>query len=295
MRSAIILSGLFSLTFAQSSASQSTSATTTAPLTPQASCLSKCAAGDVNCQAICVGVPHPGSAQTNATTDCVAKCDQGDGSTAASQAYSKCRDACISSYIITMPGNTAAPGGEYTTPAIPGVATTMSTAVANANAAVSGSSTWKSMLRDQKCSILTFVQTAHRRPLPPVPLRQLNQLDLLPLFSSPLLVASSASPWLLSLGCRMDVATETAKFLYIFCGVSGVMQSLAGDDTAIFEDALSPYFDPILLIISRCAARSRFVSLSGAMLLRSPTTSLAVKGSVSRCITRVNSRLPFPK
>lgn len=52
----------------------------------------------------------------NAMTDCAGKCDQGDGSTAASDAFRKCQDACISSYIITS--GTAAPGGQYTTAGI---------------------------------------------------------------------------------------------------------------------------------------------------------------------------------
>jgi hypothetical protein len=49
----------------------------------------------------------------NDVTGCVAKCDQGDGSTAASDKYRKCQDTCISSFIVTS--GTAAPGGGYTT------------------------------------------------------------------------------------------------------------------------------------------------------------------------------------
>jgi hypothetical protein len=122
---AVAISAIVGLAAAQSSSSAGSSASTTqAPssthqLTPVESCIQSCSPGDVNCQAICVGVPHPGSVQVNATTDCVAKCDQGDGSTAASDAYRKCRDACISSYIITS--GTAAPGGAYSTAIPPGV------------------------------------------------------------------------------------------------------------------------------------------------------------------------------
>jgi len=36
----------------------------------------------------------------NGVTDCVAKCDQGDGSAAATNAYAVCRNSCISSYIV---------------------------------------------------------------------------------------------------------------------------------------------------------------------------------------------------
>jgi hypothetical protein len=126
------LSALAGLALAQSSGSsfESTAPTSTAPLTPQQSCVNACAAGDVNCWAVCVGFPRPGTVQVNAATDCVAKCDQGDGSAAASQAYAKCRDACISSYIITS--GTAAPGGAYTTAILLGVSTTPTTPILSA-------------------------------------------------------------------------------------------------------------------------------------------------------------------
>ncbi|KAF2403986.1 hypothetical protein EJ06DRAFT_527566 [Trichodelitschia bisporula] len=114
------LSFLFTLAAAQT--------TTTTALSPTQSCLNKCPAGDVNCQAICVGVPHPGDAQMNATTDCVAKCDQGDGTAEATNRYSECRDRCISSYIITS--GTAAPGGVYSTAGKP---------VASSDASATGS------------------------------------------------------------------------------------------------------------------------------------------------------------
>jgi hypothetical protein len=104
------LSTVLVVVYAQSSTAP---ATTTAPQSPTTSCLSACPYGDVNCQAICVGVPHPGEAQMGALTNCVAECDQGDGSKEASDKYGACRDACISSYIITS--GSAAPGGAYTT------------------------------------------------------------------------------------------------------------------------------------------------------------------------------------
>jgi len=66
--------------------------------------LSACAPTDIDCQASCVGVPHPGAAQMNGVTDCVAACDQGDGSAEATDAYTVCRDNCISSYIV-LSGN----------------------------------------------------------------------------------------------------------------------------------------------------------------------------------------------
>ena len=128
MKSIIAFSALFAAALAQSSAGT----TTNTASTPTESCLNACSPGDVNCQAICVGVPHPGSVQMNQTTNCVAQCDQGDGSKSASDAYAACRNACISSYIITS--GTAAPGGAYTTAVPLGVSTTA------ASTAASGSS-----------------------------------------------------------------------------------------------------------------------------------------------------------
>lgn len=106
---------------AQTTITTTNTATTTHTLTPQETCIAACAPSDVTCQAICVGVPHPGDTQMNDTTNCVASCDQGDGSKAATDAYTACRNACISSYIILT--GTAAPGGSYTTALAPGQST----------------------------------------------------------------------------------------------------------------------------------------------------------------------------
>jgi hypothetical protein len=91
------------LALAATALAQSTAVTETAPSqtpTAETTCLSKCAPGDVNCQAVCVGVPNPNAQQMNQTTECVAQCDQGDGSAAATQKYTACRNNCISSYIL---------------------------------------------------------------------------------------------------------------------------------------------------------------------------------------------------
>ncbi|KAK7545573.1 hypothetical protein IWX49DRAFT_338233 [Phyllosticta citricarpa] len=71
---------------------------TSTSLSPTASCIAACDVGDVDCQAKCVGVAHPNSAQANQTTECAAKCNQGDGSPKAAQEYADCQQACISSY-----------------------------------------------------------------------------------------------------------------------------------------------------------------------------------------------------
>lgn len=66
-------------------------------LTPAISCALSCDAGDVTCQAACLGNARPNASQAVATNECAAKCDQGDGSTADSIAYAKCVDSCINS------------------------------------------------------------------------------------------------------------------------------------------------------------------------------------------------------
>jgi len=66
-------------------------------LTSAVSCALECDAGDVTCQASCLGNARPNASQAIETNECAAKCDQGDGSTADSNAYAKCVDACINS------------------------------------------------------------------------------------------------------------------------------------------------------------------------------------------------------
>jgi len=81
----------------------------------------------------------------NLTTNCVANCDQGDGSPAATAAYAACMNGCISSYIILT--GTAAPGGDYSTAGVTpsGVsASTTATGAANATGA-NASSTSKAL------------------------------------------------------------------------------------------------------------------------------------------------------
>ncbi|KAF2674169.1 hypothetical protein BT63DRAFT_408376 [Microthyrium microscopicum] len=113
MKSYIIAIATFAAAVVAQSTSTNTAATATISQSPLQTCLAKCASTDVNCRATCVGVPHPGDAQVTEPTNCVANCDQGDGSAAATEKYAACQNACISSYIITS--GTAAPGGAYTT------------------------------------------------------------------------------------------------------------------------------------------------------------------------------------
>jgi hypothetical protein len=90
-------------------------ATTTYSLTPTQICLQSCAAGDVNCQAACVGSAHPNSVQVSETNDCAAKCPQGNGTYTESENYASCLQACISSYYPTSQTVGAVGGGSAST------------------------------------------------------------------------------------------------------------------------------------------------------------------------------------
>ncbi|KAK4074733.1 uncharacterized protein Triagg1_4882 [Trichoderma aggressivum f. europaeum] len=117
MRFTVVLSGLFAVLAA---AAESGSPTSAAPassvsLDPaqqsQYNCLHACKTGDVDCQAHCIGVPSPDQSQVNATTACVAKCPQGNGSPAQTNTYKLCVDKCISDhYFVTSEGTPSQTG-----------------------------------------------------------------------------------------------------------------------------------------------------------------------------------------
>uniref|UniRef100_L2FT91 Uncharacterized protein n=1 Tax=Colletotrichum fructicola (strain Nara gc5) TaxID=1213859 RepID=L2FT91_COLFN len=98
-------------------------------------CLAACPATDVNCQAKCIAVPSPNADQINKTTECVAACDQGDGSAAATEKFAKCRDGCISEYYFTS-GGTPNPTGSSG-----GNSASAATATGSETAAATGSAT----------------------------------------------------------------------------------------------------------------------------------------------------------
>ncbi|KAF1840456.1 uncharacterized protein K460DRAFT_360130 [Cucurbitaria berberidis CBS 394.84] len=79
-------------------------------LTPSVSCAMACKAGDVDCQAACLGNARPNASQAIATNECAAKCDQGSGSTEDTKAFAKCVDACINS-LFPSSQTAFAPGG----------------------------------------------------------------------------------------------------------------------------------------------------------------------------------------
>jgi len=106
-----LLSTAFAVPQAASSTITSAASVVSAVLTPAQTCIASCPAGDVNCQAACVGAAHPNSSQADQTNQCAMKCDQGDGSPAATEKYSQCVQACISSYYPTSQTVAAAPAG----------------------------------------------------------------------------------------------------------------------------------------------------------------------------------------
>jgi hypothetical protein len=130
---AILLSGLIAVASANvfpRQDSNSVATTTSASLSPQATCLAACPSGDVNCQAACVGTAHPNSAQVNQTNECVAQCPQGDGSTADSEKFAACVQSCISSYFPTSQTVGAASGSTGTVASNPASATGPATGTA---------------------------------------------------------------------------------------------------------------------------------------------------------------------
>ncbi|KAF2154753.1 hypothetical protein K461DRAFT_266125 [Myriangium duriaei CBS 260.36] len=103
-----IIAGLAGFALAQSSSSSSSStggSSTTTAGTPTTTCLSKCASGDVNCQAACLGNPYPNPAQISQTAECSAKCNQGDGSPSQTQQYADCLASCRASYFLSTGTN----------------------------------------------------------------------------------------------------------------------------------------------------------------------------------------------
>ncbi|KAF4469750.1 hypothetical protein FALBO_3336 [Fusarium albosuccineum] len=82
--------------FAAFASAQSKTASLSAAQQSQADCLEACDAGDVKCQSYCITVPSPDEKNINATTECVANCDQGEGSASDTEKYSVCLQNCIS-------------------------------------------------------------------------------------------------------------------------------------------------------------------------------------------------------
>ncbi|KAI0012936.1 hypothetical protein F4779DRAFT_507968 [Xylariaceae sp. FL0662B] len=75
------------------------------------SCIDACGDNGVECTSKCIAVPNPDTQAVNATTDCVAKCPQGNGTASDNEAYGECVQGCIGQYYFTTTG---APGSQTT-------------------------------------------------------------------------------------------------------------------------------------------------------------------------------------
>lgn len=121
----VLLTGVLALfANAQSTTGGSAPTTTGSSTAPQDSlqaaivaCLEACEPGDVSCTSRCIAVPNPNEDQVNQTNECVAHCDQGDGTEEDIMAYGQCVQGCINEYYFTgtagtpQPTNTAGSGG----------------------------------------------------------------------------------------------------------------------------------------------------------------------------------------
>jgi hypothetical protein len=73
------------------------------------------AKSDICCQASCAKVPCPNQSQVNATTECAAKCPQGNGTAGDTAQYASCQSSCISSYFLTASGASTSSSGSAAT------------------------------------------------------------------------------------------------------------------------------------------------------------------------------------
>ncbi|KAJ4325128.1 hypothetical protein N0V94_000842 [Neodidymelliopsis sp. IMI 364377] len=106
--------------FAQSSVTSAPTTTATPEVSPQISCVYACEAGDVTCQASCLGAARANSSQAVETTECAEKCDQGDGSKEATDKYSQCVQSCIASFFPSSQTGANVPGAAASSAAASG-------------------------------------------------------------------------------------------------------------------------------------------------------------------------------
>lgn len=74
-------------------------------------CIDSCDPTDLSCIAHCNPVPDPSDQQAIDTTECVANCDQGDGSEADTNAYAECMANCITENFFHTTAGTPQPSG----------------------------------------------------------------------------------------------------------------------------------------------------------------------------------------
>lgn len=87
--------GAFAVPQASITAAPAVSMPIPSGLSSAVSCALQCPAGDVNCQASCLGNARPNASQAIDTNNCASKCDQGDGSPEAAKAFASCVQGCI--------------------------------------------------------------------------------------------------------------------------------------------------------------------------------------------------------
>jgi len=100
---------------AQSTTAPPSSVETTPPVNKKTlDCLKVCddnEAGDVVCQAKCLGNPTPDEAMANDTTKCVGECEQGDGTEEQTAKYAACINKCIDTHFFSTVPSGSKPTG----------------------------------------------------------------------------------------------------------------------------------------------------------------------------------------
>ncbi|OLN88717.1 hypothetical protein CCHL11_01794 [Colletotrichum chlorophyti] len=147
----VFVAGAFALLANAQSTTSTAASAASSEQAAIAKCLEGCPATDVGCQSKCVPVPNPNEDQVNQTTECVAKCDQGDGSPEATEKYAQCSAKCVNDYYFSASAGTPSPtnaagsgsgsGSGSSRPANGNTAATASGSATGAAASASGSAT----------------------------------------------------------------------------------------------------------------------------------------------------------
>ncbi|KZM22199.1 uncharacterized protein EKO05_0002126 [Ascochyta rabiei] len=125
---------------AQSSVTSAPATTAVPGVSPSISCLQSCDPADVTCRASCLGIARPNSSQAVETTECAAKCDQGDGTAEATKKYSDCVQSCIASLFPSSQTGSQIPGAAASSGAATGTGTKSANPTASTGASGTGSS-----------------------------------------------------------------------------------------------------------------------------------------------------------
>ncbi|BDD54486.1 hypothetical protein MPDQ_004987 [Monascus purpureus] len=133
----IALSSLLVLAAAQDTTA--VAPTTTASLSPEASCAAKCDNTNLCCIAGCYHVPCPNHSQANQNNDCVARCPQGSGTPADATAYALCEQGCISTHYFPITGTGAAAATDSSPSSSDATATASNAATTDSSSTASGS------------------------------------------------------------------------------------------------------------------------------------------------------------